>query len=128
LVGLDTLIGGLGRDTPSGGLGRDLFDFNSIRDSVVGSQRDVITDFHRGNNVTGDDIDFRTIDANAKLFGNQTFKWIGAQAFHKKAGELHYKDAGPHVIVEGDVNGDAKADFQIAVLNVNALGAGDFLL
>jgi hypothetical protein len=32
------------------------------------------------------------------------------------------------VLVEGDVNGDGRADFQIQVDDVNALRASDFVL
>jgi Ca2+-binding RTX toxin-like protein len=40
------LRGGLGRDVLTGGGGPDHFDFNSIAESVVGPQRDVIRDLH----------------------------------------------------------------------------------
>ncbi len=125
----DILHGGLGKDTLTGGTQRDLFNFISVLESRPGAANyDVITDFQRGNNNTGDDIDLRGIDAKAGTIGNDAFKWIGLQAFHHVKGELHYKDiAGPGVLVEGDTNGDAAPDFQILVKNVSALAAGDFL-
>lgn len=53
------------------------------------------------------------IDAKVGVAGDQQFKFIGQQNFHDKKGELHFKFAGSNTIVEGDVNGDGKADFQI---------------
>ncbi|MGH6736814.1 MAG: calcium-binding protein [Methyloceanibacter sp.] len=121
-AGMDTIRGGLGKDQLYGGADRDFFDFDSIKDSVKGGKRDVIHDFERGT----DDIDLRTIDAKTGG-GNQAFKFIGKQDFHDRKGELRYEDKGNKVIVQGDVNGDGKADFEILV-KVGALSAGDFLL
>ncbi len=121
-AGNDLLTGGLGKDFLAGGAGKDVFDFNSLAESVVGSNRDFISDF-----AIGDDIDLRTIDAKSGVNGNQGFKFIGTQSFHNVKGELHYKDLGASCLVQGDVNGDGKADFEILV-KAASLGAGDFLL
>jgi serralysin len=126
-LGLDKLTGGVGTDSLFGGADRDIFDFNALGESKVGSSRDVIQDFKRGNSVTGDDIDLRSIDAKTGVAGDQFFKFIGTQAFHGAKRELHYKDLGATSLVQGDVNGDAKADFEILV-KVGTLSAGDFLL
>lgn len=120
----DTLNGGRGKDTLTGGTGSDRFDFNSIKESVKGGQRDVITDFKRGQ---GDMIDLKGIDAKTGISGNQKFAWIGKDDFSGVKGELLYKDLGSKVIVQGDVNGDGKADFEILV-KAGSLNAGDFLL
>ncbi|MGH6736811.1 MAG: calcium-binding protein, partial [Methyloceanibacter sp.] len=109
--GTDKLIGSRGKDSLFGGADRDFFDFNSIKDSVKGSNRDVIGDFERGI----DDIDLRDIDAKKGVSGNNKFKFIGKQDFHDKKGELRYEDKGSKVVVQGDVNGDGKADFEILV-------------
>ncbi|MEG6507796.1 autotransporter-associated beta strand repeat-containing protein [Methyloligella sp. 2.7D] len=131
-VGIDTLIGGAQRDVLSGGkqgdkltggAARDLFDFDKLNESRFGKHRDKITDFGHGN----DDIDLRGIDAKSGG-GNQKFKWIGQQDFSGQKGELHYVKKGHHVLVEGDVNGNGHANFQILVLNHGALHKGDFLL
>jgi serralysin len=126
-TGNDVLTGGSGRDLLTGGTSRDFFDFNSIAESKVGATRDIIQDFVRGTNVTGDEIDLRTIDAKAGIPNDQAFTWIATQAFHKVKGELRYSDLGNTSLVQGDVNGDGKADFEILV-KVGALGPGDFLL
>lgn len=44
---------------------------------------------------------------------NQAFKFIGKQDFHDVKGKLRYIDKGSSCIVQGDVNGDGKADFEI---------------
>ena len=125
----NVLAGGKGADTLTGGLGADDFDFNSLSDSGRNAAtRDVITDFERGTNLTGDDIDLSTIDANTHKSGNNAFKFIGGQHFHKVAGELHYRHVSGGVLVECDVNGDGRADISILVLNLTKLAAGDFIL
>ncbi|MGH6734975.1 MAG: autotransporter-associated beta strand repeat-containing protein [Methyloceanibacter sp.] len=122
-AGKDVLNGGRGKDVLSGGADKDFFDFDSIKDSVVGNQRDKIMDFKHSQH---DKIDLSGIDAKTGS-GNQAFKWIGKSDFHDKKGELRYEDKGSKVIVQGDVNGDGKADFEIFV-NVGSLAKGDFVL
>lgn len=121
--GRDVLVGGGGRDVLTGGADADVFDFNALGETRKGAQRDIITDFLRGI----DDIDLSDIDARHGGSDN-AFKWIGKQAFHGKKGELHYIKKSGFVLVEGDTNGDGKADFQIKVDGVGALGGGDFIL
>ena len=106
-----------------GGAGRDDFDFNKLLESKTGGQRDIIQDFQR----LRDDIDLRVIDAEKGVGGNQKFDFIAKQAFSGTKGELRYKDLGSKVIVQGDVNGDGRADFEILV-KTGALSQGDFLL
>jgi Ca2+-binding RTX toxin-like protein len=124
LGGDDLLTGRKGRDVLYGDAGADRFDFNSIAESKVGANRDVIKDFHRSQ---GDQIDLSTIDANTQRSGAQAFTFIGAQGFHDRPGELHVIRVSGQNRVEGDVNGDGSADFQITVLG-GSLERGDFLL
>jgi hypothetical protein len=122
-AGNDRITGGLGRDKMWGGAGKDVFDFNSVKESKVGAQRDIIYDFKSGQ----DRIDLRDIDANTRFKGNQKFAWTGSEApflspkdgsaflkagFTGKAGELRYENG----LLMGDVNGDGRADFQIKVV------------
>ena len=130
-TGADTLVGGKGRDLLSGGADKDIFDFNSKLDSKTGAAHDIIGDF--SGNVTGgdlDQIDVHSIDANSHKHGNQNFKFIGAQHFHHKAGELQVKyDAVNGIaMVRGDIDGNGKADFQIEVDSAAALVQADFIL
>lgn len=122
--GNDLLIGGAGRDIMSGGTGADDFDFNAKTESAVGVNRDQIIGFQHGI----DDIDLATIDAKTTVAGNNAFKFIGSQSFHGVAGELHYITSSGSRVVEGDVNGDGRADFQIKVVGLVTLTGGDFVL
>ena len=119
------VITGLGgRDIMTGGGGADTFVFKALTDSVVGANRDVIKDFTPGS----DHIDLSAIDANTQVAGNQDFTFIGKAPFSHHAGELQYAVVGANTIVSGDVNGDAKADFQILLVGHPALTASDFIL
>lgn len=125
LGGNDVLTGALGRDVLTGGAGNDRFDFNAIGEtSKAAATRDVVTDFSHGH----DKIDLATIDARTTAAGNQAFKFIAQQAFHHKAGELHVVKLAGHSVVEGDVNGDGHADFQIDLKGSVFLTAVDFVL
>lgn len=124
--GLDLLRGGAGRDVMTGGAQADKFDFDSKTDSVTtAGQRDVIADFVRAQ---GDKIDLSTIDARTTAAGNQSFTFIGSAAFSGKAGQLHFRVEAGNAIVEGDLNGDRKADFAIEVRGLTSLLSGDFVL
>ena len=123
--GNDFLVGCSGRDVLTGGAGADRFDFNAVTESgKTATLRDQITDFLRGT----DKLDLSSIDARSALTGNQAFTWISTQVFHHKAGELHYVRSGANVVVEGDVNGDAVADFQIQLNGISALATTDLYL
>jgi len=94
-----------------GGADGDKFVFRSTADLGKGVNAGTITDF-TGANGAGDVIDLTAIDANTTKHGNQDFKFTTCH-FHHKAGELHLKAAGVGFLLEGDANGDVKADFQI---------------
>ena len=118
-AGRDKLYGQGGKDLLIGGSGADTFVFQASSDSRR-STVDTIQDFVRGS----DHIDLRGIDAKTSVAGDQAFTFIGKAAFHHKAGELRFADG----IVSGDVNGDASADFKIAVTGLTALSKSDFYL
>ena len=119
-AGNDLLTGGAGLDKLTGGAGADRFIFKGISESKVGL-RDVINDF---SHAQADKIDLSAIDANGAAKGDASFKYIGAHVFNGVAGELRYSDG----TVSGDINGDGKADFEIAIKNLAALSKGDFIL
>jgi len=131
--GNDTLNGGSGADILDGGTGsdsyRDLFDFNSITESKVGaSYRDRVYNFKSGT----DDIDLKTIDAIANFPGDQAFKFSNKTA---SAYSVWYVQANidsdglkDDIIVKGDINGNITADFEIGVVGVTSVAAGDFVM
>lgn len=125
-AGNDQLHGGIGADKLAGGAGADTFLFRSIAESTVGaSGRDTISDFSQ---TEKDRINLSVIDANNKVAGDQAFTFIGAETFHKVAGELRYEQVGGGTLVHGDVNGDGNADFSILVDAGITFKAGDFIL
>ena len=122
----DSISGGRGADKLYGGTGNDCFIYVSIKDSSTAkSGRDTIVDF---SSKQKDKIDFRAIDASTKSGGNQAFKFIDKQGFHKKAGELRWEKVAGGVNVYGDVNGDGKSDFSIFMKGLTKLTKGDFYL
>jgi hypothetical protein len=128
--GDDLLIGGLGRDTLTGGAGNDYFTFQSIKDSgTTIAASDVITDFQGAGAAGGDTLDFGSIDANTKLTSDQAFSFIGDNVgFSHNAGELRAIWHGSDSLVQADVNGDGRADFQVILTGHQALTADDINL
>ncbi|MGQ3212946.1 MAG: calcium-binding protein [Shinella sp.] len=124
--GNDIVNGGVGSDKLSGGAGADTFVFKSAADSTVAATgRDMILDFKQSD---GDRIDLTAIDANAALAGNQAFDFIGTAVFHKTAGELRFINSNGDTLIQGDINGDGKSDFMIAIDANLTLKVGDFIL
>lgn len=135
--GADTLDGGSGADVMSGGAGGDEIRFGSGADVMTGGggadryvvrqlghlglreTRDTVTDFE----TLVDELDLRRIDADAAIAGDQAFDWIGGERFGGVAGELRIFNG----ILAGDLDGDARADFQIAFADGAALNDQDIL-
>ncbi|HEX8443752.1 MAG TPA: M10 family metallopeptidase [Allosphingosinicella sp.] len=122
--GNDILIGGGGKDRLTGGTGSDIFLFEAASDSPATTGRDRIQDFQRGM----DKIDLTRIDANSAADGDQSFIWIGTSSFSGRAGELHQIRLNGLTVIEGDLNGDRVADFQIEFSTTLSLSSTDFLL
>lgn len=78
----------------------------------------------------------RTIDADGSAAGNNAFSFLSLRdaAFTGALGQLrwYWIDAviatNDKTIIEGDVNGDGKTDFQIELTGLKVLTAGDFVL
>jgi serralysin len=122
-VGADTIIGDAGRDTMFGGTDsdRDVFVFKSVADSGVGQSRDVIHNFVSGV----DDLDLRMIDASTAQPGDQAFRFGGTSP---SANGIWAVASGSDLVVRCDLNGDRVADFEVQLLGVSSVTAGDFLL
>jgi RTX calcium-binding nonapeptide repeat (4 copies) len=119
--GSDRLEGGLGFDAIFGGDDRsvDTFVFTAIEESLVGEDRDTIFLF----NPRFDVLDIQTLDANTSVDGNQEFVWGG---FASGANSVWLTANRKGIILSGDVNGDAVADFEVyfgdsAVPNQNCI-------
>ncbi len=129
----DQLYGGAGTDKLIGGTGGDFFLFRGVRDTLKGGARDVIQDF---SHAEGDKIDLSVIDANGTVTGNGSFSFQTSKgaAFTGVKGQLHYFQtdaagtASDRTVIEGDINGDKTADFQIELTGLKTLVSGDFVL
>jgi Ca2+-binding RTX toxin-like protein len=122
-TGEDLLVGGPGADLLTGGYEGDTFQIND-GDSGLGADADRITDFVQ----IVERIDLRGIDADTGTAGDQAFSWIGTAAFSGTAGELRYAFDGVDTWVQGDVDGDSVADFEIVLSGGYPMVAGDFFL
>jgi hypothetical protein len=117
-TGNDVLCGGAGADELRGGGGSDQFHYEKITDSPP-SGRDHILDFE---STESDIISLSAIDANTKngSANNDAFVYIGANvSFTGFAGQLRSYWTKDGWILEGDVNGDKKADMAIAIADAN---------
>jgi large repetitive protein len=111
--GNDLIVGGAGSDQLFGGAGQDVFRYTSTSESARGGgNRDTIYDFNSNNGASHDIIDLSLIDANVNVGGNQAFAFIGGAAFSgNSAGQLRFSNGR----LQGDVNGDRQADFEIEI-------------
>jgi Ca2+-binding RTX toxin-like protein len=127
-TGNDLLVGGAGTDMLTGGLGADRFVWESASDAGKGALRDIVTDFAQGI----DKLDLSGIDAMSKAKGNNAFTFIGEAAFSGLQGQLrfeHFAGTESFTLIQGDVNGDRVADFEIRLDNTLVpLTSSDFVL
>src|SRR4029077_2548507 len=69
------------------------------------------------------------IDANLNVAGDQAFSFIGTNAFSAAGQVRFFQDGAGNTIVEGNIDGNPGADFQIELHAFAAqLQASDFLL
>ncbi|WP_378942757.1 family 16 glycosylhydrolase [Paracoccus sp. R86501] len=121
-TGRDTLIGGRGSDAMFGGQDqdRDTFVFDEYKESRTGSGHDVVHDFVSGI----DKLDFAQFDADLGQSGKQDLTFAGSSA---GAHSVWIVDAGDDLLLQADVDGDAKADFEVLIRDVAALSVDDFI-
>jgi Ca2+-binding RTX toxin-like protein len=125
-AGDDVIRGGGGKDALTGGAGADRFVFDGAADAGVYAGRDIIHDFATGQ----DKIDLRSIDGNTLQANHQALGFTAEQNVGiTNFGITWYQDAANNrTIVQGDVNGDGIADFQIELTGQHNLTASDFLV
>jgi len=111
--GANVLTGGAGLDTLTGGTGVDTFVFGSGDTGKAAGARDIVTDFTVGT----DKIDVSGVDQ---------FRFLGSSAFDGQADALHAVASGGDTLIEGDINGDKVADFQIQLTGSKTLTQSDF--
>jgi Ca2+-binding RTX toxin-like protein len=125
-AGRDVLIGGAGKDMLSGGSGADHFVFRDRTDTgPAAAGGDTILDFSRSQ---GDTIGLGAIDAIASTAAKEAFTFIGETRFSDTAGELRFTRTKGETIIEGDMNGDGKADFTLLLDHAIHLRQTDFVL
>jgi Ca2+-binding RTX toxin-like protein len=110
--GRDKLTGGAAKDTLTGGGSSDTFIYTKISDSNEETGIDVIVDFQSGQDI----IDLHKIDADP-LTGTDDAFFLGGSTFTNSVGELIqavFKDGRVHL--QGDIDGNGFADFDIAFL------------
>lgn len=121
-AGDDTIAGRGGPDTMYGGGGADTFVFTALTDAPVGGSLTTIGDFVDGQ----DKIDLTAIKTTGADPG-QPLTFIGSNGFTGVAGQVHQVASSGNTIVEGDVNGDTVADFQIELVGTHTLQSSDFV-
>ena len=123
-AGNDVLRGDDGVDTYWGGAGADTFFFKRTSDSRDSTGIDKIMDF-----APGDKIDLSSIDANAKVSGDQAFVLITG-TLNKTPGQLKvsYDAATDQTIVMGNTDSDLTAEFSLRLHGNVPLTAADFSL
>lgn len=120
----DELNGGAGADTLAGKQGNDVFIFLDATDSATGAQnRDLIADFGTGK----DRIDLSGIDA-MDGGSDDKFSFVKKADFDGTEGRLRYEISGQSTLIQGDMDGDKTADFEIELSGKHTLTAKDFLL
>lgn len=139
-AGRDTLTGGAGRDVMTGGADADRFIFNSVSEmGKTATTRDIIKDFTHTSSATpalSERIDLSAIDANGAAAELAAFKFLATKgaAFTGVAGQLRWfqfdssSSALDKTIVEGDIDGNKTADFQIELSGLKIMIVTDFFL
>ena len=123
----NVISGGMGADVLIGGKGNDLFRYSGTAQSL-GARRDQIMDFAQDEDL----MDLLKIDARTTDARNNAFGWIGNAKFSAAGaaseGELRYTHQGNFTVVQGDTNGDGRADITLALLGNFILSDADFIL
>lgn len=121
--GNDILIGNAGADLLNGGNGNDVFELGSAADAMTGAAgRDTITGgFDNPGAALGDRIDVSDLGAFFFLGENE---FLGAGR-----SELRIGAGSNQALVQGDLDGDGLADFEVSIENLfaSSLTGDDFI-
>lgn len=119
--GADDLTGEAGKDTLRGKGGNDNFIYAALGDSGPSkNKRDVIKDFGEKDTIV-----LRSIDASKLKDGNQKFALDRNGDF--EAGEIRVSDSKAGLLIEMNVDNDAKAEMSILLSGVHgSLNNSDF--
>lgn len=143
LIGIENAIGGAGNDTLvaseavnilSGGEGNDVFVFRSAKAAGKGKGgRDKILDFEVGDRIDLDDISEEFADEFEDTFkeqGIRRFVLIEQQEAFSKPGQMKFKydtiDEKEVTVVQGNIDYDPEADFEIELVGHHELKSSDF--
>ena len=85
--------------------------------------RDIIAGFQTGVDL----IDLTRIDANAILTGTLAFSLIGTAVFGNIAGQLRLV-TGANSVLQGEVDSDGLADFELQLNGIATVSVNDLLL
>jgi serralysin len=120
----DLLIANDAANRLTGGDGQDTFRWTTV--DSAGLRRDTVTDFHSGT----DRIDLSGIDANVSTARDDAFYYVGTAEFADSdlVGQLRYEIRNGNMFVQGDVDGDGVADFEIGFLGAQSLAFADVFL
>jgi serralysin len=121
-TGPDRIIANEAANSLTGGGGSDRFQWVSAGDSGP-ARPDTILDFAQGQ----DKIDLSAIDANSITSADESFAFIGTEAFTGRSGEVRYSTQSGDVHVFADLNGDRVADLEIVVADLSSLSGADFV-
>ena len=108
--GNDWLQGGQGSDRLSGGKGADFFSYKTI--DASSRWRETITHF---DGRRGDRMGITAVLDGKDPFANPGWEYIGSSPFSNAPAELRFANGR----LQGDVDGDGKADLLIQLLGVS---------
>jgi VCBS repeat-containing protein len=116
--GNDVIEGGAGRDYIAGGGGADTFVYRSL----AHSGKDWIADFQQGL----DKIYLASLEGAPQTLTG--WQWLGTETFTGNTWQLRYQYANGTTIVQLDVDGNLRPDFEVQLKGVYALTSADFVL
>jgi Ca2+-binding RTX toxin-like protein len=124
--GPDILNGGTGVDRLTGGSGADTFRWKSTADAgTTFVTADFVSDFERSE---GDLLDLSIIDADATVVGNQSFEFIGREAFTAPGQVRWFLSNDDRTFIVLNTDNDSVREMMIEVAGQPFLEADWFIL